>query len=181
ELQINSINNLVEIGCGYGRLLSLLSDKGKTVTGIDFSKSLIDKAKFNLSKKKNVKILEMNAAKLNFDDNAFDFVLCLDASFGNMPNIEEQVLKEMKRVCKIGGTLIISVFSENAKKAQMENYKRIGLTNIKDDGIAVHTSEGLYSRRFSKNELDELFFKISLKCKISKLSKINYIAIAKKV
>lgn len=170
---------ILEVGCGYGRLVKILSKNAKKVVGIDFSKPLLDKAKKNLFDKKNVELFLMNAEDIKFGNRSFDYVLCLDASFGNMPSIELKTLKQMKRVCKQNGEIIISVFSENAKKAQIENYTRIGLKNIRDDGKAIHTDEGFYSRRFTKDNLKELFDKINLKCKIIKICSINYIVIAK--
>jgi len=171
---------ILEIGCGYGRLLKLLSKSSERVWGIDFSRTLLKKAKENLKNYNNIGILEMNATNLKFNQESFDYCLCLDASFGNMPKIEIDVLREMKKVTKKGGEIIISVFSENAKDFQIKNYERIGLTNIQDDGIAVTTSEGMYSRRFSKEDLINLFRDIGMECNIIKICPINYIAIAKK-
>jgi ubiquinone/menaquinone biosynthesis C-methylase UbiE len=95
-----------------------------------------------------------------------------------MPGIEVDVLKEMKRVTNERGQIIVSVFSENAKPTQIENYTRIGLKNVRDDGIAVHTDEGFYSRRFTKENLQSYFEAIGLTCTIIKICPINYIAIA---
>ena len=171
---------ILEVGCGYGRLLEPLSKNAKKIVGIDFSKPLLDRAEENLYKNKNLELLLMDAKCMGFDDKTFDYVLCLDASFGNMPGIELDVLKQMERVCKKGGEVILSVFSDNAKYAQIENLTRVGLKNIKDDGKAIYTSEGFYSKRFSKEDLNELFKKVSLECKITKICSINYIAIGKK-
>ncbi len=174
---------VLEIGCGYGRLLHVLASRAKKVVGIDFSRPLIQKAKYFLGEKciKNADIYFMHADKLKFTKNMFDFTLCLDATFGNMPGIELAVLKEMKRVTKRDGKIVLSVFSESAKAAQIENYRRIGLTGIHDNGSSVLTNEGLYSRRFTKEELKNLCSDAGLKCKIRKLCGINYIAIGEKI
>ena len=169
---------ILEIGCGYGRLLEILSGSAKKVVGIDFSQRMISLAKERLKNHSNVEVDIMEANALKFEDNFFDYVVCLDNSFGNMPNIEEEVIREMKRVCKKDGEIIISVFSENAKDSQIENYKRIGLTEVKDTGKAIRTGEGFYSRRFEKKELIDIFEKIGLKCRIIRVSPINYIALS---
>lgn len=177
---INPNKTILEVGCGYGRLLGILSERAKKVVGIDFSKRMVTMAKAKLAGKGNVKIYLMGANKTMFKDENFDYVVCLDNSFGNMPNIELNVLKEMTRVCKKGGEVIVSVFSDNAKEVQIENYTRIGLKGIKDDGTAVHTQEGFYSRRFTKEELTKLFSQCGLKCKILKICPVNYVAYAVK-
>jgi len=167
--------SILEIGCGYGRLLKIMKMKNKRIVGIDFSQRMVDLAKKNVE---NVEIYQMNANKLNFESGEFDEVVCLDNSFGNMPGIELDALQEMTRVCKKGGEIIISVFSENARDVQIENYKRIGLKEVRDDGDAIKTKEGFYSRRFKKEELEELFRKCGLKCNINKICPVNYIAYA---
>lgn len=174
-------SSILEIGCGYGRLLKIMAKKSKRLVGIDFSNRMIELSKKNLEGEENVDIQLMEADELAFNDGSFDYVVCLDNSFGNMPKIELDVLKEMKRVCKNGGEIIISVFSENAKDIQKENYERIRLTNIQDDGTAFHTAEGFYSRRFTKEELKSLFDDIGLEAEIIKICSINYIAYASKI
>ena len=170
---IKPSSSILEIGCGYGRLLNILAENAKEVTGIDFSEFEIDEAK-KFIKKDNIKLELMNAKELDFPNDSFDYVVCLDATFGNMPKIESEVIKEMSRVCKRGGEIIISVFSEEAKEVQIENYERLGM-HPTNKGNAIHTIEGFYSKRFSKRELKKLFSEVGLNCEIQKISSVNYI------
>lgn len=175
-------SDMLEIGCGYGRLLKVLCEHTRRLVGIDFSRTMIDKARQNLVDKANVEIYLMDADKLQFPDEAFDNVVCLAQTFGNMPGIEINVLREMKRVTKKGGKVIINVFSEIMKEAQAENYKRLELANVRDDGTGYHTDDGFYSRRFTREQLTELFSVAGLVCGISEFShtKSNYFAVAVK-
>jgi len=149
----------LEVGCGHGRLLKNLSEVSNKVVGIDFSEEQVKKALKQTSENINVNVELMNAENMNFKDDYFDEVLCLNCTLGNMPGIELRVLNEMKRVVKRGGRIIVRVFANNEKVrlAQHENYKRLGFTGIKDEGSAVITDEGFYSRRFSKDDLQKLF------------------------
>ncbi len=81
--------SILEIGCGFGRLLEILSKNSKKVTGIDYSKNLLRIARERLKDKKNIELHHMNAKKLDFKDNSFDYVVCLDNTLGNMPEIED--------------------------------------------------------------------------------------------
>jgi len=177
---LSKTGKILEVGCGYGRLLKILSEKAEEVIGVDFSKQLLEKAKENLEGFSNVKLQEMDAQNLLFANNSFNYVVCLDNTFGNMPGIEDKVISEMKRVVKKGGKVIISVFSDLAKGVQLENYSRIGLLGIKDTGNAVVTDNGFYSRRFSKKELEDLFESAGLKPTISSVCPVNYLALATK-
>lgn len=102
---------ILEVGCGYGRLMAFLSPEAQRIVGIDFSSKLLDKARSFLKPYENIDLVCSNANFLPFDDNVFDYSICCNATLGNMPGIEEQVLQEMKRVTKPGGTLLVSVFS----------------------------------------------------------------------
>lgn len=178
---IEPCGEILEVGCGYGRLLGLLANKANKVVGSDFSEPLLQKAQKRFEKLTGIELAVMRAENMAFTDARFDYVLCLDATFGNMPYLEEKVMKEMSRVVKQSGEVVVSVFSENAKELQLENYKRVGLTGIKDDGIAVHSDEGLYSRRFTKQQLRNLFGAAGLSCEITSICSINYIARGRKI
>lgn len=178
EKQIPPAQIILEIGCGYGRLVRILSKNALSVAGVDFSKRALSEAAQYLRQIQNAKIFYMHAEKMTFPANTFDYVLCMDATFGNMPNLEESVLREMNRVCKPAGKIIVSVFSETAAKAQIQNYTRLGLSDVSDTGTAITTAEGHYSRRFTRHELNKLFWSTSLECTISKICPINYMAVA---
>ncbi|MBW2964575.1 class I SAM-dependent methyltransferase [Candidatus Woesearchaeota archaeon] len=170
--------SVLEVGCGFGRLLIGICDRCRIVAGIDFSRSLLDKARQQLSIFNNTSLHEMDASSLSFSDESFRYTICMENTFGNMPGMELRVLSEMKRVTKKGGMIILSVFSEKARDMQVENYLMAGLTCIRDAGNAVTTNEGLFSRRFSKDEILRLFSSIGLDCSITSLCPENYVVVA---
>ncbi len=99
--------NVLDVASGDGDFIAMLIDALKdyeSFTGIDSNKKEIKKAKKNLAGK-SIKIHLMNAEKLKFDDNKFDFV-SLANSLHHLENMNE-VLAEMKRVLKPGGYFII--------------------------------------------------------------------------
>ncbi|MDP1884475.1 MAG: class I SAM-dependent methyltransferase [Candidatus Moranbacteria bacterium] len=174
--------NILEVGCGFGRLLYPLSTVSKNVTGIDFSKNQIQKTANNTKQSKNITVRLMRAEKMNFKNNCFDQSICLNNSLGNMPGIEKQVIQEMKRITKAGGKIIVRVFADNTKvrKAQHQNYRRLNFTGIRDFKQAVTTQEGFYSRRFTRKNLQDIFHNCNLKPKIIKDGEAGYIAEATK-
>lgn len=173
--------DILEIGCGYGRLTEKIAPLTKNIIGIDFSVPLVYESKKLLVGFPNTSLFIMDAARLGFAENVFDSVVCLNASFSNMPNIETIVIKEMKRVCKIGGEVIISVLSEKAENDQLEKYHQAGLHVISNQDNLIITKEGLHSKRFSKNDLHKLLLKIGgLKYEIKEFCSIGYLIIATK-
>ena len=156
--------DVLEVGCGFGRLLPKLAERSKKVTGIDFSDLQIAQAQETARNLKNVSLLKMCAESLEFPPASFDISLCMNCSLGNMPDIEEKVVEEMIRVTKPGGEIVIRVFADTkeVREAQCQNYRRLGLTNIRDKGAAIVTGEGFYSRRFTESEMRALFQKTEI-------------------
>lgn len=95
---------ILEVGCGDGKLLSLLSKENKIV-GIDISREAIKKARKNLINK-NVSLKLGNAFNLDFNSNMFDLVLC-DGLIEHYTDRIDTLIKEMYRVTKKGGRVII--------------------------------------------------------------------------
>jgi phosphatidylethanolamine/phosphatidyl-N-methylethanolamine N-methyltransferase len=75
--------------------------------GIDFTASMLEKARERVWKKalQNVRLLQMDAADLKFPDNSFDIVYA-PYLISVVPD-PVQVAREMRRVCRPGGRIII--------------------------------------------------------------------------
>jgi ubiquinone/menaquinone biosynthesis C-methylase UbiE len=90
---------------------------------------------------------------MHFNDNTFDYVICLGNTFGNFGKDKYKILKEMKRVAKKNGKIIISVYSEKALPERIEGYKKVvKIKKITKEGT-VYTKDGLISEQFSKRKI----------------------------
>jgi len=173
-------SKILDVGCGFGRHIEILAKFSAEVVGIDNDKNMFRKAKENLAERCNVNIFFQDAKKINFPDNYFDYVLCLNNTFGNFLNNKNCILKEMKRVCSLGGMIIVSVYSENSLDVRRTDYEKIGLHIERIEKGIVYTKEGLISEQFTKEQLAEIFNKNGLKASIAKLNSISYICNAEK-
>lgn len=166
---------VLDVGCGFGRSIKAIVNIAKKIIGIDNDKGLFEEIKENLSKFKNVEVFLEDARKMHFPDNMFDYTICMGNTFGDFGNDKLKVLKEMKRVTKKGGKIIISVYSENALEIRIKEYKRIGIKIKKiQDGI-VYSENGLILEQFNKEKLKKIFDLIGLDVKIIKLNSISYL------
>ncbi len=94
--------NVLDVACGTGDMVLALQESGCTVTGVDLSEEMMAIAK-QKAPETTYKIAD--AEHLPFPDETFDAVTC---AFGvrNFVHLE-QGLKEMLRVLKPGGTMVI--------------------------------------------------------------------------
>jgi phosphatidylethanolamine/phosphatidyl-N-methylethanolamine N-methyltransferase len=99
-------DRVLEVGVGTGINLSLYP-KNATVTGIDFSAEMLEKARDRMARKgvRNARLLQMDAADLKFEDGSFDIVYA-PYLISVVPD-PVQVATEMVRVCRPGGRVII--------------------------------------------------------------------------
>jgi len=95
----------LEVGVGTGINLSLYPREA-TVTGIDFTASMLEKARERAARKDAapVRLLQMDAADLKFADDSFDIVYA-PYLISVVPD-PVKVAQEMRRVCRPGGRII---------------------------------------------------------------------------
>jgi len=105
RLILEPSSTVLEIGCGFGRSLKLLSDSCKKVYAADISKQMIAVAKENNKLLKNIFYYVSEAESLGFKANTFDYIFCF-AVFDALK--QEVALKEFNRMLKLGGRLLIT-------------------------------------------------------------------------
>ena len=105
RMNIQPGERVLEVGVGTGINLSLYPREA-AVTGIDFSSSMLEKARERAARKDAapVRLLQMDAADLRFADDAFDIVYA-PYLISVVPD-PVRVAQEMRRVCRPGGRII---------------------------------------------------------------------------
>ena len=97
----------LEIGCGVGATTKALATyfPNMMLVAIDYDPSQLRIAKRNLSKIKNIKILQADVTKLPFKEQTFDTIFC----FNTLHHIQDfkEALKEISRVLKSQGLFCI--------------------------------------------------------------------------
>jgi phosphatidylethanolamine/phosphatidyl-N-methylethanolamine N-methyltransferase len=106
RMGIKAGERVLEVGVGTGINLSLYPREA-TVTGIDFTASMLEKARERAARRNAapVRLLQMDAADLKFADDSFDIVYA-PYLISVVPD-PVKVAQEMRRVCRPGGRIII--------------------------------------------------------------------------
>jgi phosphatidylethanolamine/phosphatidyl-N-methylethanolamine N-methyltransferase len=106
RMGIGAGDRVLEVGVGTGINTSLYPTNCH-VTGIDLSTSMLEKARERVKRERlrNVRLLEMDAGNLTFADDAFDIVYA-PYLVSVVPD-PVKVVREMRRVCKPGGKIIV--------------------------------------------------------------------------
>jgi len=105
RMKIGPNDRVLEVGVGTG-INAALYPRTCSVTGIDFSGSMLEKARDRMARKgiRNVRLFEMDATNLKFAEGTFDIVYAPYVI--SVVSDPFAVVKEMFRVCRPGGRII---------------------------------------------------------------------------
>jgi ubiquinone/menaquinone biosynthesis C-methylase UbiE len=99
-------SRILDVATGTGKQAFAFAKRGYDVTGIDLSEAML-KVASKKNKYENAKFAFADATNLPFRDSSFD-ISCVSFALHDMPlTIREKVLKEMVRVTKPEGMIII--------------------------------------------------------------------------
>lgn len=153
---------ILDIGCGSGKNLEFLSKYG-TVWGIDASNLAI-----NFCHQRQLKRIKMALAqKLPFPDKSFNLVTAFDVLYHQAIKNDQIVLKEINRVLKPGGYLLITdcayqwLYGPHDKAMQArQRYSKKELTaKLKKTGFFVKKASYIFMSTFPVFLINRLFKK----------------------
>ena len=110
--------NILDMGCGTGRLLYRLIQQFPTLkaTGLDLSEEMITQARSHNLYPEQVSFRCGNVESLPFENNQFDAVFCT-ISFLHYPN-PQQVFQEVSRVLRPGGSFYLADYRSSDSTPQ---------------------------------------------------------------
>jgi SAM-dependent methyltransferase len=102
---------ILELGCGYGRVLEAMHQKTKHVVGIDLSLENLKFSRSNFLSKISF-LSAMDAFHLGIQTGIFDLVFCIQNGISAIGGNPELLIREAIRVTKQGGTILFSSYSD---------------------------------------------------------------------
>jgi 2-polyprenyl-6-hydroxyphenyl methylase/3-demethylubiquinone-9 3-methyltransferase len=153
-------DSVLELGCGYGRVLQRLRGHARLVTGIDTSAESLDLARGILGDEPTCRLLQMDAIAMAFGDGDFDSVICIQNGICAFGVDQAVLLREALRVTRPGGTVLLSSYSQSFWADRLDWFRRqadqglIGPINEQatGDGVIVCT-DGLRLGAVGPDEL----------------------------
>lgn len=121
--RIGPSDAVLELGCGYGRVLEQLAVKARTLVGVDTSRSSVRLARRQTSGIPNCRVLQMNAVALGFRDRAFDVVVCIQNGISAFGVDQRALIAESIRVTRSGGRVLFSSYSEKFWNQRLEWFR----------------------------------------------------------
>lgn len=109
--RIRPSDTVLELGCGYGRVLRRLAGQTRMAVGIDTSHASLELATRFLVGIANCRLVRMDAGALGFRDGSFDVVVCVQNGISALRVDPRRLLAESVRVTRPAGRVLFSSYA----------------------------------------------------------------------
>lgn len=117
-------DRVLDLGCGYGRVMPRLAEKAGMVYGIDSSYASLTMARETVEGIPNCVLVTMNALHLSFEKNTFDVVVCIQNGISAFHVDQKELIRESIRVVRSGGTVLFSSYSPKFWDHRLEWFQK---------------------------------------------------------
>ena len=107
-------DEVLECACGTGLLTGVIAARCRALTATDFSEKMLAQAERKYANCRNVRFAQADITKLDYPDGRFDAVVA--ANVIHLLDEPLQALRELDRVCRPGGRLIIPTYMNRTDK-----------------------------------------------------------------
>ena len=117
-------DRVLELGCGYGRVLREIASGTLCAVGIDTSGDSLRLAREHLGSLGNIALARMDAVRPGFAPAAFDVVLCVQNGISAFHVDRRSLLEQAVAVARGGGTVLFSSYAEEFWDARLAWFRR---------------------------------------------------------
>jgi len=103
---------VLELGCGYGRVLRRLIPQVRSAVGVDTSFPSLRMARGFLGRTESLHLAQMDAVHLGFRDRTFDMTICIQNGISAFGTDQERLFAEAVRVTRSGGAALFSSYAD---------------------------------------------------------------------
>jgi len=174
--QVRGMGRILELGCGYGRILGEIAPHVGRAVGIDIVSGNLRSATSYLRDRRNCDLALMNAVRLGFRDAQFDATICVQNGISAFRVPPSPLVAEAIRATRNGGRVLFSTYSPRIWSERLDWFRaqaRAGLIGALDesqctDGTIV-CQDGLRLSTASGDELRRLFDDLGQRAEIREI------------
>lgn len=120
---ISESDTVLELGCGYGRVLKFLTTHSFNLIGIDTSRESLMFASAYLKDSSGVHLVQSTAEYIALPNQSMNKVVCIQNGISAFKIDPLHLVKECVRVTQRGGTCLFSSYSDNFWESRLEWFR----------------------------------------------------------
>ncbi len=141
--RINPGDTVIELGCGYGRVMAELSAKAGSLFGLDTSQASLKMAREFLIRFKNAFLICADAGRMPFRDNSFDVVVCIQNGISAFHIDRDKLVREAYRIARSGGVILFSSYAKEFWEDQLRWFELQAENGLLGEIDYVKTGNGV--------------------------------------
>jgi SAM-dependent methyltransferase len=166
-------NLVLELGCGYGRVMRAVSPFVSMIFGVDISRASLELAKSYMKPFRNHRIFQMDASSTAFRPGIFDGVFCIQNGISAFGVNKKNLIAEAVRLTEPHGAILFSSYSPKIWQERLEWFRKqsqLGLLGEIDEERTcegtIMCKDGFTATTVSGNQFAELCNGLGLEASI---------------
>lgn len=166
-------DRVLELGCGYGRVLPRLLKSTSSVVGVDTSLDSLLFGRSKLSKPTSIQLAQMDAGTTAIKDGSFDAIVCIQNGISAFKVDPVVLVGESLRIAIRGGKCLFSTYSDNIWEERLHWFQLQAEENLLGDidwnntkrGTIV-CEDGFVATTFSEDDFLRVASELGVSCEI---------------
>jgi ubiquinone/menaquinone biosynthesis C-methylase UbiE len=170
---IHDANLVLELGCGYGRVMRAVSPFVCMIVGVDISRASLKLAKSYMKPYRNHRTVQMDASNMALRPRVFDPVFCIQNGISAFGVNRKNLCAEAVRVTKPNGAILFSSYSPKIWQERLDWFRKqsqLGLLGEIDEEKTRHGTivckDGFTATTVRGNQFAKLFNELGLEVSI---------------
>jgi len=164
-------DRVLELGCGYGRVLGGLGKASNIVVGIDISLGSLRYGREKDLTLSSIGLLQMTAELTAFRDDSFDVVVCIQNGISAFKVDPVSLVRESLRLAGPGGKAVFSTYSDMIWEERLDWFRLQAEEGLlgeidweKTKRGTIVCRDGFVATTFTEKDFHEIADEIGVSC-----------------
>ncbi len=167
---------VVELGCGYGRVLKEFQKITPNIVGLDTSYESLHYGKTNVIGSAPTQLVQMNAGMTALQNDSFDVVICIQNGISAFKVDPRILVEESLRIAVKGGKCLFSTYSDKIWDERLHWFELQAQENLlgeidrkKTKRGTIVCKDGFVTSTFSKEDFRKIARELGVSCEIKEV------------
>ncbi|MHA2234525.1 MAG: class I SAM-dependent methyltransferase [Candidatus Thorarchaeota archaeon] len=173
---ISRADTVLELGCGYGRVLNRLLDSASHVFGVDTSLGSLQYGRTKKPESASIQLAQMDAGSTAFQDESFDAVVCIQNGVSAFKVDPIVLVKESLRITARGGKCFFSTYSDKIWEDRLYWFRLQAEEKLlgdidwnKTERGTIVCKDGFVAKTYSEEDFLKIARRLGVSCEVTEV------------